>query len=295
MIEFPVALQLLSIEMPTHPTAFVSYSWDDDTHKGWVRELAARLRGDAVDVRLDQWHSVPGNQLPHFMESEISRNDFVIIVCTPKYKVKSDGRSGGVGYEGDIMTAEVLTKQNHLKFIPVLARGTWTEAAPNWLVGKHYIDMSGSSSYEVGYKELRDTLLGMLPEVPTLGPLPAGYRSSSSGNQWQESSLERANNFYHYAIGRFSTVIQEEQHDITGLGFLDIVLVFNGTSNRKWYNDDRFISALVAAYPNPIPSPSYIFRTYQGDDSKLRPYTIGDTYEQLFLSDATAVSFSGLR
>jgi len=56
------------------------------------------------------------------MESEIRRNDFVIIVCTPKYKVKSDTRTGGVGYEGDIMTAEVFTNQNHLKFIPVLAR-----------------------------------------------------------------------------------------------------------------------------------------------------------------------------
>ena len=41
-----------------------------------MKELAARLRGDAVDVRLDQWHSVPGAQLPHFMEREILGNDY---------------------------------------------------------------------------------------------------------------------------------------------------------------------------------------------------------------------------
>ena len=281
MIEFLVALQLLSVEMPTHPTAFVSYSWDDDAHKGWVRELAARLRSDAVDVRLDQWHSVPGNQLPHFMESEIRRNDFVIIACTPKYKVKSDTRTGGVGYEGDIMTAEVFTNQNHLKFIPVLARGAWEEAAPTWLLGTHYIDLR-EPRYEVGYRDLLETLLRMRPEAPPLGPLPAGYRSPSTRNQSQESTARRATNFYHHAIGRFATVVQEEQLDITGLGFLDIVLALDGTSDRKWYNDDRFISALIAAYPNPSFSPSYIFRTYQGDDSKLRPYTIGNTYEQLF-------------
>jgi len=109
--------------MPVHPTAFVSYSWDADTHKGWVEALATRLRTDAVDVRLDKWHSVPGNQLTHFMESEIQRNDFVVIICTPKYKFKSDTRTGGVGYEGDIMTAEVFTSQNHLKFIPLLREG----------------------------------------------------------------------------------------------------------------------------------------------------------------------------
>ena len=26
--------------MPTHPTAFISYTWDDDEHKAWVRDLA---------------------------------------------------------------------------------------------------------------------------------------------------------------------------------------------------------------------------------------------------------------
>jgi hypothetical protein len=270
----------MSIEMPTHPTAFVSYSWDDDVHKEWVKALATRLRRDAVDVRLDQWHSVPGTQLPHFMESEIRQNDFVIIVCTPKYKVKSDDRTGGVGYEGDIMTAEVFTNQNHLKFIPVLARGTWTEASPAWLDGKHYIDLS-ESSREVGYRELLETLLRMRPEAPPLGPLPAGYGSPASRNQVQENPARRATNFYQYAIGRFSTVVQEGHLDITGLGFLDVVLVLDGISDRKWYNDDRFVSALIMAYPNPSLSASYIWKVYQGDDPKLRPYTIGTTYEQL--------------
>ena len=92
------------------------------------------MRGDAVDARLDR-HSVPGAQLTRLMEREIRENDYVICVCTPKYKAKSDGRTGGVGYEGDIMTAEVFTQQNHEKFIPVLARGTRTEAAPSWLTG----------------------------------------------------------------------------------------------------------------------------------------------------------------
>src|SRR5450755_4013835 len=98
--------------MSTHPTAFVSYSWDDDFHKKWVAQLASRLRTDGVDVRLDQWHAVPGDQLPHFMEREIRDNNYVIVVCTQHYKKKSDSRSGGVGYEGDIMTAEVFTKKN---------------------------------------------------------------------------------------------------------------------------------------------------------------------------------------
>ena len=30
------------------PTAFISYSWDTEEHKAWVREFAARLRADGI-------------------------------------------------------------------------------------------------------------------------------------------------------------------------------------------------------------------------------------------------------
>jgi len=89
---------------------FISYSWDSELHKTWVKTLAKRLRKDGVDVKLDCWSAVPGSQLPAFMEESIRDNEFVLIVCTPNYKNKSDNRKGGVGYEGDIMTAEIMAE-----------------------------------------------------------------------------------------------------------------------------------------------------------------------------------------
>lgn len=73
-----------------NPTAFVSYSWDDPDHKKWVKLLATKLRENGIESILDQWHTVPGDQLPQFMETAIRENDFVLIVCTPTYKIKSD-------------------------------------------------------------------------------------------------------------------------------------------------------------------------------------------------------------
>ena len=90
------------------PTALISYSWDDEDHKRWARWLAERLRADVVEATIDQWGTVPGDQLPAFMEKAIAGNDFVLIVCTPRYKQRSEERVGGVGYEGDIITAELL-------------------------------------------------------------------------------------------------------------------------------------------------------------------------------------------
>ncbi|MCY3826290.1 MAG: toll/interleukin-1 receptor domain-containing protein [Candidatus Dadabacteria bacterium] len=150
------------------PEAFISYSWDDDDHKDWVAKLATELRNDGVDTILDQWHTVLGDQLPSFMEKEIRENDYVLIICTPNYKLKSDERKGGVGYEGDMMTAELLNKGNHRKFIPVLARGTWEESAPTWLKGKFYVDLSTEKMYRKNYPDLTATLLGTRHVAPPL-------------------------------------------------------------------------------------------------------------------------------
>jgi hypothetical protein len=157
----------------THPTVFVSYSWDSEDHKAWVKELCTRLRADGVDVRLDQWDVVPGDQLPSFMERSIRDSRFVIIVCTPRYKEKSHSRSGGVGYEDNIITAEVAATQNERKFIPVLASGDWPEAAPSWVLGKAYVDLRGDGLPQPRYEDLLVTLHGTREARPQLGPIPS--------------------------------------------------------------------------------------------------------------------------
>lgn len=151
----------------------MSYSWDDDTHKRWTKELAVRLRDDGVDVTLDQWKLVPGDQLPRFMETAIRENSYVLILCTPNYKKKSDERKGGVGYEGDIMTAEVLSDGNHRKFIPVLRSGTRDAAMPSWLKGKYSVDLSGTPYSEDSYHDLLTTLHKQREQAPALGKSPA--------------------------------------------------------------------------------------------------------------------------
>jgi hypothetical protein len=155
--------------MEKSPTLFISYSWDNDGHKTWVKDLAAQLRRDGVDVKLDQWNVVPGDQLPAFMEKSIREIDYVLIVCTPDYKQKSDNRRGGVGYEGDIITGEIYQHQNHRKFIPVLRLGNFRDSAPSWLAGKYSVDLRADSDWERNYNDLLTTLLNTRETPPPLG------------------------------------------------------------------------------------------------------------------------------
>ncbi len=162
--------------MSTQPTAFISYSWDSNEHRAWVKALAQRLRDDGVDVKLDQWELAPGDQLTEFMERGVRDHDFAVIICTPRYRQRSDSREGGVGYEGDIMTSEVMTERNNRKFIPVWRSGSWMEASPAWLKGKYRLDLTGDPYNEQEYNDLLVTLRRERPEAP---PLASSTRLST--------------------------------------------------------------------------------------------------------------------
>jgi hypothetical protein len=100
------------------------------------------------------------------MERAIRENDYVLVVCTPRYKRKADGRTGGTGYEGDVMTGAILGGADQRKFIPILRDGAWSEAAPDWMRGKYYIDLSAATYSEQAYQDLVATLRGERAEAP---------------------------------------------------------------------------------------------------------------------------------
>jgi hypothetical protein len=84
------------MELSKPPRVFISYSWESEDHKKWVRYLAERLYAAGIEARLDQWFVQPGESFTAFMEQEVEAADFVLIVCTPSYARKSNKRQGGV-------------------------------------------------------------------------------------------------------------------------------------------------------------------------------------------------------
>lgn len=148
------------------PKVFISYSWDSEEHKKRVKRFATQLRENGVDAVLDQWENVPGDSITHFMEKAIRENDFIIIVCTPNYKIKSDERKGGVGYEGDIMTSYILSDSNKKRFIPILMDSP-EESIPTWLKGRYYLDFQNDKKNS--FNDLIVTFYGENEKPPKLG------------------------------------------------------------------------------------------------------------------------------
>jgi transcriptional regulator with XRE-family HTH domain len=180
MTPSPEAIPMSTASAARSPKVFMSYSWDGPEHQNWVKALAMKLRSHGVDVTLDQWTLAPGDQLPQFMEMAVRENEHVLIICTPRYKEKSNARKGGVGYEGDIMTAEVLNGRNARKFVPLLRQGEWKDVAPSWLGGRFYLDFRDTTYSEDMYEELLNNLYGTREEAPPLGTRPPARRRAAA-------------------------------------------------------------------------------------------------------------------
>ena len=226
------------------PTAFISYSWDGDEHRVWVRALAERLRAAGIDVKLDQWEMAPGDQLTEFMERGIRDHDFVVIICTPKYRQRSDSRAGGVGYEGDVMTAEVMTERNQRKFIPVWRSGTWADASPAWLRGKYRIDLTRDPYDEQEYNDLLVTLRGERQQAPPVtehARQSAGSPRASNSRRARSSTRKASRQFEDIRITRVIVEeVTEPRNDGTrGSALYTVPFQLSGSPPRGW--DSLFV------------------------------------------------------
>lgn len=151
------------------PRAFISYSHDSAGHKKWVLDFATTLRNRGVDAVLDQWDLKPGDDLPHFMETQLEAADYVLMICTEKYVEKANAGEGGVGYEKMIMTSSLLAKIDSNKVIPIV-RQTGTDHRPTFLKSKIYINFSNDSEIEYSLDDLLRVLLNApLYEKPKIG------------------------------------------------------------------------------------------------------------------------------
>lgn len=142
------------------PTVFISYSWDSENHKAWVRKLSEELSLHGIRTIIDQKDLQLGDHLTLFMERSIKESDFILIICTPTYKEKADRRIGGVGYEESIITSDVLINLNNRKYITVLASGNWISSVPTWAESKYGADLSSEGTYKNEFAKIVSAILG---------------------------------------------------------------------------------------------------------------------------------------
>jgi TIR domain len=177
------------------PKVFISYSHDSEAHKAWVLQLANDLVTNGIDVVLDQWNLVPGQDVSLFMQRGIANADRVLLVCSEKYVEKADGGSGGVGYERLIVTGEVVQSIDTIKFVPIIRNNSKTgNVIPVFLGPRLYLDFRTDLQYKTRLEELVREIHGAPALVrPPLGVSPFSGTPVSVGTP--PKSVARDNSF----------------------------------------------------------------------------------------------------
>ncbi|MDX1910177.1 MAG: TIR domain-containing protein [Saprospiraceae bacterium] len=155
------------------PKVFISYSWDSDHHKNWVKVLADRLIANGVEVILDQYDCPPGSNFPYFMEQSVEQSAKTLLILTENYKQKADDRVRGVGYEISIISAEVYAQAiTERKFIPIVRQGDNRSATPIFMRSIAPVDMRQDADFENSFTLLLKTIFEH-SDKPPLGNPPA--------------------------------------------------------------------------------------------------------------------------
>lgn len=111
------------------------------------------------------------------MEAEIQTCEFVLIVSTKEYRQKSLTRAGGVGYEQQIITGNIVAGKPREQFIPLVRDGEFDPGAecsiPPPFMGVYAVDMRDGVNPDHSIEVLLRAIYRQpVASQPPLGPRP---------------------------------------------------------------------------------------------------------------------------
>lgn len=156
------------------PVVFISYSWDNETHKQWVFDLSKDLREKFRVYTLLDRYNCGGDDIITFMMKGLKLADRVLIIGTPKYKGKLENSlGGGVKFEDQVITISLYKEMGSKKFVPVLREGSFSDSFNELIETRIGYDMRNDGQYEERLQELAADLWGCpMNLAPALGPKP---------------------------------------------------------------------------------------------------------------------------
>jgi hypothetical protein len=157
-------------------TVFISYTHDSPNHLRAVFVLSERFRSEGINCVLDQYEISPPEGWPLWMDREIVKAQFVLMVCTEAYyrRVMGQEKPGeglGIAWEGTLIYNQIYrAASRNEKFIPIIFEKTHDIYIPT--------PLQGATRYFIpaDYERLYKRLIGESPGKP-LGkrkPLPQG-------------------------------------------------------------------------------------------------------------------------
>jgi hypothetical protein len=157
---------------PTARRIFFSYAHESDEHRNRVLQLCGQFRQSGLDAWIDQYETFPPQGWPIWMQNQIRRADFVLIVCSQTYRRRFEGeeikgKGKGAKWEGSILTQALYdAEQENRKFIPIVIDPADISYIPVALRSFTHFNVSDQLALESLYR--------LLTDQPSVVPPPLG-------------------------------------------------------------------------------------------------------------------------
>lgn len=232
MVKIPKSLQLAGEGATTGPVVFISYSWSSEEHKEVVRKFADKLLANGVQVIIDTYDAQPGQDLLHFMEQSVTRDDVtnVLVIADKTYAEKADKRTGGVGTETQLLSKEVYEKVDQIKIVPLIFEKDEDNKphVPTYMKTRFHIDFSDPDKIEESFEELlRHLFKKPQHKKPALGAPPdfAGQLQVPASQAVLTKSLARSALSSREAYESLISQLEEYRQPVQGDHFQDEVVL----------------------------------------------------------------------
>lgn len=144
---------------------FISHTSGTGEAVEWVKQLALYLMDHSVQARLDKFHLRRGMDLPQWMCNELSLANKVIVVCDETYKLKADGRLGGVGWETMIIQGDIANlPPDSTKYQVIVRAEEVDKGLPVYLKTRYAFHARPSDTAQSFREELLREILDLPPD-----------------------------------------------------------------------------------------------------------------------------------
>jgi hypothetical protein len=232
----------------SHPRVFLSYSHDSKAHAERVLELANQLRADGVDAWLDQYEPSPEMGWPRWMQNQIDAADFILVIASPTYKKRFEGRESrgaglGVSWEGMILNQAIYEASgSNKKIIPIVFEGTNpADSVPTPLRPFMYVRLP--ADFELLLRQIFRAP-AIVPPAIGLKPVLSAKSVGSAGSGVLQSKVEvRLDADVNDAKSKFKE-IQDKLRELLGTKDIFITEIKDGSARLQVSGDDAAIEKL---------------------------------------------------
>lgn len=167
--------------MSENPKVFISYSHESADFEEKVLEFSNRLRSEGIDASIDLYEEAPSEGWPRWMENQIRKSDYVLVLCSKSYydKFYSDKKGKGVTWEVGIVYQMLYDSfADTKKFIPVFFNEGDSDYIPTPLKPFTYYNIGTQAGYEKLYWRLRGVTKTQKPPLGKLRAMPVKERKT---------------------------------------------------------------------------------------------------------------------